>query len=243
MSLRAHWPLQTLTRRSPPNPRRRWMANSRLPSDAWRGRMVAPASAGQPARRTAVQLRRRLELSPPEPAALEGRTAVFMAPPFAPGVGAFARLGGRLTDRPQRGNFTSSSPAARPGDAAGRGSPIRPARVRPAALEGVARPAAPRPRVPRALSGPRRRPRRPGRPRPPRRALRTSPLVAGGPDGRRPGPAAAAAEAARGPAPDAERRSVRPGYPVPSVRWLTASAAVRIGLYPRLPLGASGALV
>ena len=36
---------------------------------------------------------------------------------------------------------------------------------------------------------------------------------------------------------------VWPGYPVPSVRWLTASAAVRVRLYPRLPLGASGALV
>ena len=40
-----------------------------------------------------------------------------------------------------------------------------------------------------------------------------------------------------------ERRSVWPGYPVPSMRWLTASAAVRVRLYPRLPLGASGALV
>ena len=36
---------------------------------------------------------------------------------------------------------------------------------------------------------------------------------------------------------------VWPGYPVPSVRWLTASAAVRVRLYPRLPLGASEALV
>ena len=40
-----------------------------------------------------------------------------------------------------------------------------------------------------------------------------------------------------------ERRGVWPGYPVPSVRWLTASAAVRVRLYPRLPLGPSGALV
>ena len=40
-----------------------------------------------------------------------------------------------------------------------------------------------------------------------------------------------------------ERRGVWPGYPVPSVRWLTASAAVRVRLYPRLPLGAAGALV
>ena len=40
-----------------------------------------------------------------------------------------------------------------------------------------------------------------------------------------------------------ERRGVWPGYPVPSVRWLTASAAARIRLYPRLPVGASGALV
>ena len=34
-----------------------------------------------------------------------------------------------------------------------------------------------------------------------------------------------------------------PANPVPSVRWLTASAAVRVRLYPRLPLGASRALV
>ena len=40
-----------------------------------------------------------------------------------------------------------------------------------------------------------------------------------------------------------ERRSVWPGYPVPSVRWLAAAAAVRVRLYPRLPLGAAGALV
>jgi len=37
-----------------------------------------------------------------------------------------------------------------------------------------------------------------------------------------------------------EHRGVWPGYPVPSVRWLTASAAVRVRLYPRLPLGALG---
>ena len=43
--------------------------------------------------------------------------------------------------------------------------------------------------------------------------------------------------------PGLECRGIWPGYPVPSVRWLTASAAVRVRLYPRLPLGASGALV
>ena len=40
-----------------------------------------------------------------------------------------------------------------------------------------------------------------------------------------------------------ERRGVWPGHPVGSVRWLTGSAAARIRLYPRLPVGASGALV
>ena len=88
-----------------------------------------------------------------------------------------------FTDRPPAGNFTSSSPAVRPGYAV-RGSPLRPARVRRAREDLVRRAGCARGSGPagrrrgqeyhEALSGPRRRPRRPGRPRPPRRALRTA---------------------------------------------------------------------
>ena len=79
----------------------------------------------------------------------------------------------------------------------------------------------------------------------------------GGPAGRparpaRPKPPAVLPDAVwreSGPVPGSpgleylERRGVWPGRPPGSVRWLTASGAGRVRLYPRLPVGASGALV
>ena len=97
------------------------------------------------------------------------------------------------------GNFTSSRPAARPCYAAGRGSPLRPARVRRAREDLVRRAGGARGSGPaggaavRSTTGPVRSStsaRRPGRPRPLRHVLRTRPWWPVALDGRRPGPAA-----------------------------------------------------
>ena len=103
------------------------------------------------------------------------RGQVSIRPPCRSGGGKR----GRLTDRPRRGTSPRRArPCGRatllvveaPSDLLGCDAPVTWSVVH-ASLEGAARQAAPRPR---ALSGPRRRPRRPGRPRPPRRALRTA---------------------------------------------------------------------